>query len=95
MASRSNLGMENQLNVIIEGLVDFEEMMAHGFDLQSTISEMFWDNFVDMLYSPTYPYLIKDFWVNASIHDLNLESAILSILSGVPITITPTSIDNK
>lgn len=34
MASRDNLGMKNQLVVIIEGLVDFEEMMAHGFDLQ-------------------------------------------------------------
>ncbi|XP_050914952.1 uncharacterized protein LOC127129885 [Lathyrus oleraceus] len=95
MASRSNLGIENQLVVFIERLVDFEEMMALGFNLQSTVYQKGWDNFFDMFYGPTYPNLIKDFWVNASIQDLNLESFILFIVYGVPITITPTSIANS
>ncbi|XP_050889948.1 uncharacterized protein LOC127095279 [Lathyrus oleraceus] len=94
MASRSNLGMENQLAIIIEGLVDFEEMMNHDFDLQSVVSQNGWDNFFDMIYGPTYPNLIKDFWVNASIQDLNLELDILFVVPGVPITFTPTSIAN-
>lgn len=53
MAYRSNLGMENQLAVIIEGQVDFEEMIALGFDLQSTVSHNCWDNLFDMINGPT------------------------------------------
>lgn len=86
--------MENHFVVIIEGLVNFEEMMAHGFDLQSIVSKNGWDNFFDMLYCPTYPNLIKELWVNAFVQELNLERAILSIVSYVPINITPTSIAN-
>lgn len=86
--------MENQFVVIIEGLVDFEEMMAHGFDLESTVTQNGWDNFFDILYCPTYPKLIKEFQINASIWELNLEYGILSIVSGISITITPTFIAN-
>lgn len=64
--------MENQLTIIIEGLVDFEEMTAHGLDLQSIVSQNGWDNLFDMLYGPIYPNLIKEFWVYAFIQDLNL-----------------------
>lgn len=59
MAFRSNLGIENQLVVIIERLVDFREMMVHGFDLQSIISQNGWDGLFDMVYGHTYPNLIK------------------------------------
>lgn len=72
----------------------FEEMMALGFDLQNTVSQNGWDDFFDMLYVPTYPNLIKNFWVNASIQDLNLEFSILSVVFSVPITITSTVIAN-
>lgn len=34
------------------------------------------------------------FWVNAFNQDLNLESVILSVVSGVPITIIPINIAN-
>ncbi|CAI8603925.1 unnamed protein product [Vicia faba] len=37
MASRTDLGVNNQIVVIIEGLVDFEQIMAQGFDLQSVV----------------------------------------------------------
>lgn len=94
MASRSNLGMENQLIVTIEELVDFEEMMAQGFDLQSVVSQNGWDDFFDMLYGLTYPYLIKEFWVNAFVQELNLECVTFSFVFVVPITITPTSTTN-
>lgn len=86
--------MENQLVVNIEGQVDFEEMMALGFDLQSTVSENAWVDFFDMLNGPTDPNLIKYFWVNASIQKINLEFVILFVVSGDPITITPTTIAN-
>lgn len=66
MAIISNIGMENQLVVIIEGLVDFEEMMAHGF-------ENGWNDFFDILYGLTYPNLIKELWVNVYVQELNLE----------------------
>ena len=69
-------------------------MMALGFGLKRTVFQNGGDNFFYMLYGPTYPNLIKDFWVNASIQDLNLESVILSVVSGVPITIIHTSIAN-
>ncbi|KAI5415124.1 hypothetical protein KIW84_040543 [Lathyrus oleraceus] len=95
MDSRSNLGMENQLNIIIEGLVYFEDKMALGLDLQSNVSQNGWDNFFDMLYVPSYPNLNKDFWVNASMQDLNLESSILSVVFVVPITITLIAIANE
>ena len=47
-----------------------------------------------MLYGPTYPNLIKEFWENARIQELNPEYAIISIVYDVPIIITPTSITN-
>lgn len=86
--------MENQLAIIIEGQVDFEETMVVGFDLQSTISQNVQDNLFDMLYGLTYPNLIKYFGVNSSVQDLNLEYVILSLVSGVSITITPINIAN-
>lgn len=94
LSSISNLGMENQLVVIIEGLTDFDEMIAHGFDLQRHVSQNGWDNFFDMLYSPTYHNMIKEYWVNAVAQELNLECVIMYVVSGVTITINPTSIVN-
>ncbi|KAI5412394.1 hypothetical protein KIW84_057168 [Lathyrus oleraceus] len=80
---------QDELNVIIEGLVDSEEMIALGFDLQRTVSQSGWDDLFDMFYGLSYLNMIKYFWVNTSIQDLNLESVIVSAVSGVPITITP------
>ncbi|KAI5447676.1 hypothetical protein KIW84_015218 [Lathyrus oleraceus] len=59
-----------------------------------TVSQNGWDDFFDMLYGFTYPNMIKELWVNTSIHELNLDCAILSVVSGVPITITPTTVAN-
>lgn len=47
-----------------------------------------------MLYGPTYPNLVKEFWINAFIQELNLEYVIIYVISSIPITITPTSIVN-
>ncbi|KAI5385192.1 hypothetical protein KIW84_071976 [Lathyrus oleraceus] len=94
MTSYSNLGMGNQLGIIIEGQVDFDEIMAHGLDLQRIVSHNGWNKFFDMLCGPFYPNLVKKFWVNASIQDPHLKYAILSEVSDVPITITRTSISN-
>lgn len=58
MAIRINLGMENQILIISEGLLDFEEMMAQGFNLQSVVSQKGWDSLFDMNYGPTYPKCI-------------------------------------
>lgn len=86
--------MGNHFVVVIEGPGDFEEMMAHGFDFHSTVSQNDWDNFFNMLYGHSYHNLIKEFWVNASVKELNQEYTILSIVYSVPITIIPTSITN-
>lgn len=86
--------MENQLAIIIEGQIDFEDIMARGLDLQSIVFHNGWDNFFDMIYGPCYPNLVKKFWANASIQNLHLKYVILSEVFDVLITITPTSIAN-
>lgn len=40
LSKRASRSMENQLVVIIEGLIDFEEMMAHGLDFKALSPEM-------------------------------------------------------
>lgn len=49
ITSWTNFGMDNQLVIIIEGLVDFEEKMAQGFDLRSVVDQKWWDGLFDML----------------------------------------------
>ena len=78
----------NQLVVINEMFVDFEELLKLGFNFWKTVSEQGWNGYFDMLCGFTYPNLVKEFWVNASIVELNLEYAILSRISDVSITIT-------
>ncbi|KAI5442948.1 hypothetical protein KIW84_011835 [Lathyrus oleraceus] len=71
-------------------LSNSESESGFGFEYD----EEYKDNFFSMLYGPCYPNLVNEFWVNAFIQDLHLEYAILSEVSGVPITPTPTSIVN-
>ena len=93
MSSSVNFPL-NQLVIINEKLVDFDELLKIGFNFWKTVSEQGWNGYFEMLCGFTYPSLVKEFWINAYIVELNSECAILSKVSGVSITITYKSIAN-
>ena len=84
----------NQLVVINEKFVDFEELFKLGFNFWKTVSEKGWNGYFDMTCGFNYRNLVKEFWVNASIVELNHEYVILSKVSGVSITVTSKTIAN-
>ena len=84
----------NQLVIINEKLVDFDELLKIGFNLWKTVSEQGWSGYFEMLSGFTYPSLVKEFWINASIVELNSECAILSRVTNISITVTSKAIAN-
>ena len=84
----------NQLVVINEKFVDFDELLKLGFNFWKTVFEQGWNEYFEMLCGFTYPSLVKEFWINASIVELNSECAILSKVTGVSITVTSKVISN-
>ena len=84
----------NQLVIINEKLVDFDELLKIDFNLWKTVSEQGWSGYFEMLSGFTYPSHVKEFWINASIVELNSECAILSRVTGISITVTSKVIAN-
>lgn len=77
----------NRLTGINERFDDHEELKSFGFDLLKIISFQGWEWHFDMLWSPIYPVLVKEFWVNASVNDIIRDPSIQSNVFGFPITI--------
>lgn len=94
MASRYAPISCNQLVIINKRLVDFEELLALGYNFHRTVSQQGWNGYFSMLFGFTYSNLVKEFCVNAYIHQLNLEFVVLFKVSGVPITIITATISN-
>lgn len=60
---------ENDLKFIMEQIVDFKSFEVNGYPLKEHFDIQGWMHFIDMLNDPPYPYLVKDFWVRAEVHD--------------------------
>ena len=78
----------SELTVLKEGLVDFDNLTAHGFDLWTDVVEQGWENFFTRLHGPIYEDLVKDFWRQAECDDHYVVSHVL----GRKIVITEKSI---
>ena len=84
----------NQLVIINEKFVNFDELLKIGFNLQKTVSNKDLIGYFEMLCGFTYPSLVKEFWINASIIELNSECAIISRVTCISITVTSKVIAN-
>lgn len=60
---------EEDLNLIIEQIIDFECFRFNGFALKTYFKAQGWMNYFEMLNGPTFPYLVKNFWVRDEVYD--------------------------
>ena len=56
----------SELSVMSEIMVDFKNVKENGCDLISTLDRQGWNGYFERLRGPTYPILVKEFWVHAS-----------------------------
>ncbi|XP_058782227.1 uncharacterized protein LOC131656544 [Vicia villosa] len=74
----------NELEVICEMMVDFDNLEAHDIHLKEAMTFHGWQAFFYGLCGPVYPDLVKEFWVHATL----MPKANLSIVHGERISIT-------
>src|ERR1044072_3229453 len=82
-----NLGFED-LTVLSELRVDFNNIAANGFDLREEMTFQGWENYFARLHGPVYEHLVKDFWKQADWDSYHVVSHVL----GKRIIITEKSI---
>ncbi|XP_058747225.1 uncharacterized protein LOC131620242 [Vicia villosa] len=73
-----------QLEVICELMVDFENLEKHDIHLTENMVFQGWGDFFYGLCGPVYPDLVKEFWVHATV----MPKAILSIVHSELFSIT-------
>src|SRR3954462_3161948 len=74
----------DELDVLCESAVDFNNLRANGFLCDVRILEQGWSKYLDRLVGPIYPELVKDFWVHATV----TPTAIISFVLGQEVVIT-------
>ncbi|XP_058784407.1 uncharacterized protein LOC131659199 [Vicia villosa] len=74
----------DELEVLAEMMVDFDNLEEHDIHLMEDMKFQGWENFFYRLCGPVYPDLVKEFWVHASI----ILKTILSFVHGEEISIT-------
>src|SRR3954470_18941799 len=67
----------NELEVLCESAVDFNNLRANGFHPDARILVQGWSNYLDRLVGPIYPDLVKDFWVHATVTPTAIISFVL------------------
>lgn len=60
---------ENELKLILEKIMDFESFSVNGYPLRDYFEVKGWIPQFEILNGPTYPYLVKDFWVREEVFD--------------------------
>src|SRR3954469_6679615 len=78
------------LEVLYESVVDFENLRANGFHPDARILVQGWANSLDRLVGPIYPDLVKDFWVHATV----TPTAIISFVLGHEVVVSEKMIRN-
>ncbi|KAL5076615.1 hypothetical protein RYX36_015599 [Vicia faba] len=64
---RTLLTPVKNLEVLSELIIDFESLKENGFDLTEEIRAQKWERYFDRLVGPTFPALVKEFWIHAKI----------------------------
>lgn len=57
------------LKLIVELIVDFVSFNLNGYPLWNFFNDKEWGSIFDMLNGPTYPDLVRDFWVRSEVYD--------------------------
>ncbi|XP_058726133.1 uncharacterized protein LOC131597453 [Vicia villosa] len=74
----------NELKVLCETMMDFENLMAHDLKTKTTMLVQGWSNYFERLIGPVYPLLVKDFWTHATV----TSTAIISFVLGHEVIVT-------
>ena len=74
---RSLLTPIKNLEVLSELLVDFNSLQENGFNLSEEVKAQGWEKYFDRLVGPTFPILVKEFWIHASSSNHQVTSYIM------------------
>ncbi|XP_057444201.1 uncharacterized protein LOC130736384 [Lotus japonicus] len=77
-----------ELTVLCEPRVDFDNLELHGVNLKAEVAALGWERYFNRLPGPVYVKLVKEFWRKATCNDVQITSYIL----GQKIVITEISI---
>ena len=66
----------DNLEVLCELIIDFESLKENGFDLYEEVKAQGWDKYFDRLVGPTFPILVKEFWIHASSSNQDRKSVV-------------------
>ena len=64
---RTLLTPVKNLEVLSELIIDFESLKENGFDLTEEVRAQKWERYFDRLVGPTFPALVKEFWIHAKV----------------------------
>lgn len=68
----------NELMVLCETIIDFENLKENGFDFSETLDLQGWKTFFERLIGPLYLVLVKQFWVHATTEKETITSYIMN-----------------
>src|SRR4051812_45239117 len=66
-----------ELEVLCETMVDFENLLEHDFKTKAAMLVQGWSNYFERLVGPVYPLLVKDFWTHATVTPTTIISFVL------------------
>src|SRR3954469_8617879 len=76
--------LKDDLNVLCELMVDFDNLEANQFHLKEDIIFQGWTSLFAEFVGPVYPDLVKEFWIHAVV----APNAILSFVHGKSVVVT-------
>ena len=65
------------LEVLSELIIDFESLQENGFNLYEDVTAQGWNRYFDRLLGPTFPILIKEFWIHATSSNHQVTSYVM------------------
>ena len=74
---RTLLTPVDNLEVLCELIIDFESLKENGFDLYEDIMAQGWNIYFDSLLGPTFPILIKEFWIHSTSSNHQVTSYVM------------------
>lgn len=66
----------NELEVLCESIVDFENLKLNGLDLTSDVATHGWEVYFNRLKGFVCPKMIQDFWIHAKSTDVQVFSSV-------------------
>ena len=74
---RTLLTSVDNLEVLCELIIDFESLQENGFDLYGDVTAQGWNKYFDHLLGPTFPILVKEFWIHATSSNHQVTSCVM------------------